>query len=1029
MYLKRLEIDGFKSFARQTILEFIPPKDGRFSITAVVGPNGSGKSNVVDAIRWVMGETSLKQLRGKKSEDVIFNGSVDKGALSACSVTMVLDNTGSGFGIDYPEIVITRRLYRSGEGEYLINNSPVRLLDIHLLLARAQFGQHSYSIISQGTIDRLLVVTPSERKDFLDEASGIKEFQIKEHQASLKLARTRENSEQATRLLAEIEPRLKLLSRQVKKLEKRQEVELALRECQEKYYGSLYLINKKETDLLDTQLNKIEKEYRTAFENLTNIQNELSQIAQLATRAEVFAELQQKHQQAMAVKNDFERSLAILSGKLQTAYSDAGKQNLGWLEKKILDLKNESSVLETGQAQADLALTRLNGIIAEKDREVENLSIERTELTVKLSQAEHQTYQAQSERQYFEMSGLSAVKAVLDNRSRLGKVYGMLSELGEVNEEYRLALEVAAGSHLSSLVVGDDETAKNAIQFLRAERMGVATFLPMNKIRGRELGQETDDVLGQAGVIGWAIDLIKFDNHFREIFSFVLGDNLLVENLETAQRIGIGRFRMVTLDGDVIERRGVMRGGYRKRNRRGPGFSGKWLAPEAGGDDPQKVVERLREDLRIVEKRLEEKRGEILFSRAEMEKYKAESAVVGTQVRQKLLELTDLEKERNFIQMSPEEHSKYLGGLGKEKSLIEKNIADAEKLVVSASREIQDFNNKEEEKKQRVFHLQDEMQKAQVAVNTIINSRNDLKIQLAKLETKREDLMAEAGNEISASPATLSERIVEALDSAGLAVTADEIQKLKYQLSLIGGIEEGVVEEHATTKEKFDFLSAQLSDLDKATADLEKMIEELTEVMKKKREASFKKIRKEFDRYFKILFNGGSAALEEIYGEVLDEDAELEGAVAGIGMSPPARGGEAEGVGADGLADESKRKKITTLTGIDITACPPGKKIKNLSALSGGERTLTSIALVCAILSCNPAPFVVMDEVEAALDEANTLRFANIMSELSRQSQFIVITHNRVTMHGADVLYGVTMGGEGVSKLLSVKLEDVRVPA
>src|SRR3989339_508514 len=624
MYLKRLEIDGFKSFARQTILEFIPPKDGRFSITAVVGPNGSGKSNVVDAIRWVMGETSLKQLRGKKSEDVIFNGSVDKGALSACSVTMVLDNTGSGFGIDYPEIVITRRLYRSGEGEYLINNSPVRLLDIHLLLARAQFGQHSYSIISQGTIDRLLVVTPSERKDFLDEASGIKEFQIKEHQASLKLARTRENSEQATRLLAEIEPRLKLLSRQVKKLEKRQEVELALRECQEKYYGSLYLINKKETDLLDTQLNKIEKEYRTAFENLTNIQNELSQIAQLATRAEVFAELQQKHQQAMAVKN-------------------------------------ESSVLETGQAQADLALTRLNGIIAEKDREVENLSIERTELTVKLSQAEHQTYQAQSERQYFEMSGLSAVKAVLDNRSRLGKVYGMLSELGEVNEEYRLALEVAAGSHLSSLVVGDDETAKNAIQFLRAERMGVATFLPMNKIRGRELGQETDDVLGQAGVIGWAIDLIKFDNRFREIFSFVLGDNLLVENLETAQRIGIGRFRMVTLDGDVIERKGVMRGGYRKGNRRGPGFSGKWLAPEAGGDDPQKVVERLREDLRIVEKRLEEKRGEILFSRAEMEKYKAESAVVGTQVRQKLLELTDLEKERNFIQMSPEEHSKYLG--------------------------------------------------------------------------------------------------------------------------------------------------------------------------------------------------------------------------------------------------------------------------------------------------------------------------------------------------------------------------------
>jgi len=1025
MYLKRLEIDGFKSFARQTTLEFIPPKDGRFSITAVVGPNGSGKSNVVDAIRWVMGETSLKQLRGKKSEDVIFNGSVDKGALSACSVTMVLDNTGSGFGIDYPEIVITRRLYRSGEGEYLINNSPVRLLDIHLLLARAQFGQHSYSIISQGTIDRLLVVTPSERKDFLDEASGIKEFQIKEHQASLKLARTRENSEQATRLLAEIEPRLKLLSRQVKKLEKRQEVELALRECQEKYYGSLYLNNKKETDRLDTELEMIEKNYRSAFEKLTGIQNELSELARQATRTEVFGQLQERHSEATRIKNDLERQLAVLSGKLENVYNEAGKQNLGWLTKKISDLKNENSALSAKCEQADVAAARLVKLMADRQMEADKLSAERTELSVRVSQAQHQNFGAQSERQFFEYSGLAAVKAVLDNRGRFGKVYGMLADLGEVEEQYRVGLEVAAGAHLSSLVVGDDEVAKKAIEWLRADRLGYATFLPMSKITGRLLGVDADAVLNEKGVIGWAIDLVKFDKQFYDIFSFVLGDNLLVENLATAQRIGIGRYRMVTLDGDVIEKKGVMRGGYRGNKKRGPGFSGKWANMEVGSTDWQAEVNRLQEDLRLVERALENKQAEILGLRSESETHKAQAAVLGTQARQKEMELTDLEKEQNYLAMSPEEHKKYLGNLGQEKEDLEEKISRAQKVVVAADLEIKDFNNKEEAKKQRVFALQIEMQTAQNSVNEIISGRNDLKIQLAKLETRQEDLAAECSAEISASPVNLVERLTEGLDAAGLADAADQIQKLKYQLSLIGGIEEGVVEEYTTTKEKFDFLSGQLTDLEKATNDLETMIDELTEIMKKKREASFKKIRKEFDRYFKILFNGGSAALEEIYGEVVDED-EVALAEGGV-MSPPARGGEAEGVGADDLADESKRKKITTLTGIDITACPPGKKIKNLSALSGGERTLTSIALVCAILSCNPAPFVVMDEVEAALDEANTLRFANIMSELSRQSQFIVITHNRVTMHSADVLYGVTMGGEGVSKLLSVKLEDVNL--
>ena len=248
MYLKRLEIQGFKSFANKTVMEFLPPKDGRFSVTAIVGPNGSGKSNISDAIRWVMGEQSMKAIRGKKSEDVIFNGSETKGQLGMAEVVMTLDNSDSRVLRDYPEVVVTRRLYRSGESEYLINNNSVRLFDIHLVMAQAQFAEGSYGIVGQGTIDRMLLLNPSERKDFLDEAAGIKEFKIKRHQAELKLERTSENMIQAERLMQEVEPRLKILQRQVRKLEKRQVVELELREAQEKYYSTIYWRNKNELD-------------------------------------------------------------------------------------------------------------------------------------------------------------------------------------------------------------------------------------------------------------------------------------------------------------------------------------------------------------------------------------------------------------------------------------------------------------------------------------------------------------------------------------------------------------------------------------------------------------------------------------------------------------------------------------------------------------------------------------------------------------------------------------------------------------
>ncbi|MEK7131537.1 MAG: AAA family ATPase [Patescibacteria group bacterium] len=865
MYLKRLEMKGFKSFADKTVLDFLPYKNNRHSITVIVGPNGSGKSNIADAVRWVMGEQSLKTLRGKKNEDIIFGGSASKGQLSAAEVTMVLDNSDGKIMSDYSEITVARRLYRSGEGEYLINNNQVRLLDVHLLLAQAQFAQHSYSVVGQGMIDRLLTVSPGERKDFLDEASGIKEFQIKQHQAELKLARTVENVAQAERLVQEVEPRLKILAKQVKKLEQRQEVEIKLRENQEQYYASIYLANKSELDKLNSILAGVDINYRQAFKELEEVQKELSVLAR-----------------------------------------DSAEE-----ENKASD--------SAGQ------------IIAVQRKLLEHIFKEKTNAQLKIFSLEKQIYQDQSEQNYRQVSGLSAAQAILENKDKFGVVHGVVAELGEVGEKYQLALEAAAGSYLSALVVASDEVAKSAIEFLRNNRLGFATFLPLNKIESRSSGLSAE-VLTQAGVVGLAADIVKHEDKFNNIFSFVFGQTIVVENLSVAQKIGIGRARMVTLAGDLVEKSGVMKGGYKQIKKDGLGFSSR---------------------LAWSKDRLAEHQAQINLEKEKIIKLDASYE----EAKEKLLELESKREATN----------------------------SKTKLL-------------------KAFSLQETMQKKQNLVNEILAKRNDLKIQAAKLETKQDSVSEEVRAELNSTVEAIMERKppVVSLDKVGELL--GNIQKLKYQLSLIGGIDEEVVMEHAQTKERFDFLTEQITDLRAAMADLEKMILELDDIMKKKRAASFKKIRKEFDRYVKILFDGGEGDIYEIYGEQPEENVEIDENI-------------------ENKKVQSSNSKV--LIGIDIFINPPGKKIKNINTLSGGERTLTSIALICAILSYNPSPFVVLDEVEAALDEANTRRFAEIVSELSAQSQFIIITHNRVTMHAADALYGVVMGNGGISKLLSVKLEEV----
>ena len=1016
MYLKRLEIQGFKSFANKTTLDFLPPKDSFFSITAIVGPNGSGKSNVTDAIRWVMGEQSMKQVRAKKGEDVIFSGSESHGAMSVAEVIMTLDNTGGDTGLDYPEIIITRRLYRSGESEYLVNNNAVRLIDIHLLLARAKFAEGAYSIVSQGMIDRLLTVSPSERKEFFDEACGIKEQQIKQHQAMLKLNRTGENMRQADVLLAEVEPRLRMLTKQVKKLEQRQEVETKLVAAQEEYYFTIYSKNKADTDELKARLAIADAKYRDTFSELEKVQAELAELARGSSRQEVFDTLQARYQETVRAKNDLERQLAIIAGQMQTEYSQAGQQNVAWLESKIEELKNNEARLKAQVQTANIEAEKRQKEADLIKKKGETIATEQTQLRLKISRLQSELFKDQSEQSYRELSGLTAVKAVLEAKNRFGKVHGLVAELGEVDDQCRLALEVAAGAHLSSIVVEDEQVARLAIEYLRENRFGVATFLPLNKIQPRQAYGDLNAMVGQPGVLGKAIDLVRFDKKFDNIFSMMLENTLVVENLKAAERLGIGRARMVTLDGDLVEQKGIMRGGWRNKKNTVGFFSKLSLAKDDQLAELQAAIALETHNLADLEREYEAAKAKLMEATIQTKTAATESSLVQRQFDQNQAELARLVHDLSLVKASPEEYGEQLKKLAKTKTNLEKQKATLEKDVEVIADEIEDYNRKEEAKKQRVFSLQETMQAKQGSVNTIIAERNDLRIEAAKLETKHEDLAQEVLSDMKISLHSIIERVKIKVDVSRLDILAKAIENLKYQLSLIGGIDEEVVKEHAATKEKYDFLMKQLDDLKKATADLTTMIEELDDLMKKRRATAFKKIRKDFDRYFKILFGGGSADLEEIYGEPPAEDITLpDGTVVSA----------EEAAAMEGQPAEPTKKKDKILTGIEVLANPPGKKVKYLNMLSGGERTLTSIALISAILYHNPSPFVVLDEVEAALDEANTQRFARIISELSTHSQFIIVTHNRVTMHAANALYGVVMQGDGISKLLSVKIEDV----
>lgn len=718
MYLERLEIQGFKTFAKKTVLTFLPPKNGRYPLTAIVGPNGSGKSNSADAIRWVLGEQSLKLLRGKQSDDVIFSGSEGKGRAGFAEVSIDLSNEDHAMPIDYAHVVITRRLYRDGTSEYLLNESSVRLMDIQLLLAQANVGQRSYTVIGQGMVDHVLVATPEERKAFFDDATGVKQFQIKRHEAVLKLKRTLENLADVEMVVREIEPRMRSLKRQASRLEQREEVEGALRELERSYYGGLWW--------------------------------------QLAEERE-----------------DVKKNLAAVGTKITN------------LQHTLIQLERQTEAMETEEVE-EVGLVALQKTYREIQRACDDVR-----------------------RKQF-------------------------------------------------------ETEKN-IELAKVKAQSNWAPLPLTMI----IGEVKEVIEGLKGV--------KDLKGVQEIISAI--DMIIKRSEDLSKR---------------LER------------------------PNPEDIKPSKELTEKLEHFKTEERRLE----------AEVKKLEAE---------------------------------------------------------------IDGFAKKEHKVRAELIEVQRAFRTKQQELHVLEQEHNGYEIEHARLEERAQGLIREMDEFMKETAVNVRlERPKHVKTDAGVYA---EIQRLRYKLELIGGIDPEIIKEYEQTKGRFEFLETQVKDLQEATRSTEKIVKELDEKIEKQSKKVFNEINKKFQHYFKILFGGGNCDLVPV---ILSEPSASEGST----QTEPA-------------------------AGIDIQATPPGKRLKALNLLSGGERALTSIALLSAIMDVNPSPFVVLDEVDAALDEANTIRFAAILDELSQKSQFIIITHNRATMEKADILYGVTMGDDGISNLLSIHLEDI----
>lgn len=966
MFLKRIELQGFKSFADKTVIQFDQ------DITGIVGPNGCGKSNVNDAIRWVLGEQSVKSLRsGTNMSDIIFSGSEYRKPVNMARVTLVFDNSTRVFDSDFDEIEITRQILRANnEASYFINKTPCRLKDINDLVMDTGLGKDSLSIITQGNISSFADAKPEDRRSLFEEAAGVAKYKKRKKVSLSKLEQTKENLDRLQDILDELERQIGPLEKQAKKAEKY----ISLREKLSKIEISVLV---EDIDQYNEKINQINKELFDIQAMHTSENAELlKQETRLESiRKEMYAldkqinELQGKYTKAMEENYQLERR--------KIEQDEKRKYML-----KVADKKARQKEIQAMLEEARFEYQDRHQRLMQTQQDLNNRRNIVNDLKTKISKARYESDQAnniltqlQNRRQVLEnmmkqpFAHQQSVRSVMQAKNSLSGVYGVVSELLIAHTDKALAVNAALGGSIYQIITKNEADARNAISFLKRNRSGRATFLPLSVCHPRKMNEQVITIASTSpGFLGFASECVDCKEIFDPVKERLLGNVIVVDTLqnanETAKRLRYA-YKIVTLDGDIVHTGGSMTGGVTKN---------------------QSTPVTMRQEL------------DTINSKIEGQKIKANSCLNETDIlTQKLQKENDaivtlqieLAKLENIYATKKAKYDSILAEYQELGVDIEENAELAQDdLVVQMSKmhavldslslEIQSLRQSRFDKGNDAEQLENQIRLVRREMNSKQSQIHNYEMEIVKVKTQLENAL----NRLSTDYEMTYEYALTKKEDVEIESAKEEVIQLRQAISRLGNVNLDAPNEYKDVKERFDFMTSQKEDLEKASQQILAAIDEMDQTMISQFTEMFNKINAELDGVFKAMFGGGRASLS-----MVDPDDVLN-------------------------------------TGIDIDVQPPGKMVKNIQTFSGGEKALIAISVLFAILKARTMPLCIFDEVEAALDQANVERFARYLSHYRGQSQFIAVTHRPGTMEQCDTLYGVTMQKDGVSKVLKVQLKD-----
>lgn len=977
MYLKEIKISGFKSFADKTNITLDD------NITCIVGPNGSGKSNIIDAVKWVLGEQSIKSLRGSNNmSDVIFAGSKSRSPLNLASVSLVFDNSDSYLKVPYTEISVTRKVFRSGENEYYLNNEKCRLKDIYDLFLDSGMGKYAFNIISQGEVSKIISDSPYERRTIFEEAAGVLKYKRRKEEALKKLEKTNENLTRVKDIIKELEEQiepLKIQSEQASKYlkikENLEQIEIAL------IANDLEKLNV----LYHEQTKQIEDLTNEIIEKTTNITNDDIELEKKKQELEKITTNLTSLQQNLLILTKEEEKLNgeknIIKERSKYDAEDVKvHENITNLKEQKLSLNNKLLSIKTDLTILDNKIKEVLKDNSNKNNEYVSLNNTKEDIKNKISALENSKLQKEYKikylNDYIENSSFPvSIKRLLSNPKLIG-IHNTISKLINIDEKYLLALDVSLGGAKDYLVVDNPNVAKTCINYLKENNLGRVTFFPLDVIKPRYIEDNIPNVVNDMdGFIDILANLVSYDSNYKNIIFNQLGNVLVVDNIDNANKISKkinNKYKIVTLDGEIINVGGSITGGtVKKKSIISEKYELENLLTKK--DMEEKEILSLKQKQEEIDKNIKQfenilyeiRKNKILLTEeynAKNENYK----LLKNQLDRITLELNNLEDlEDNSINEEEEKILKKYYEVLKEKELVNKKIILLNEEKEKVSSLIEEYQAKYRLNNSNVRNLEEK--------------KKTLEIESSKMSVKMDNLL----NILSETyQMTFEKAKANYVLEEDIDVARKNVNSYKKELKEIGIVNLGAIEEYERVSKRYEFLTKQDNDLEEAITTLLKIINELDSVMEKEFIKTFKEIEIEFNNVFKELFKGGSAKLK--------------------------------------LTDESNILE----TGVNIEVSPPGKKITSISLLSGGEKTLTAISLLFAVLNVKKIPFCLFDEVEAALDEANVDRVGTYFNKYIGKTQLIIITHKKKTMEYANTLYGITMQESGVSKLVSVKLVD-----